>query len=159
MRDAIKTANKCAVTLSAIVLGCLTLVLVLDIFLRNVFLVFIPGVFDFTQFFLPIAVFFALANVNDKKEYMVASALYKVFPNAGKWVLSLIGSLLVFVIGLIVTLVILLFAISSIDGGFYTLSLRVPLWISAMIVSAGMFLFCLSALSDVIFIIKDKGVL
>jgi len=131
--------------------------MVIDLFLRNVFLVFIPGVFDFTQILLSLIIFMALAYAHEKKQ-VVFDAIYNIFPQTLKWVFSLISSIFVLAIGIIIGRSLVQFAIVNLDQA-QTLTLRIPLAPITLLGAVGILLFCFSVVGDLIFIIKDRGVL
>ena len=159
MRNVIKAINKCANYISAFVLACLMLLIVADIFLRNVFFFFIPGVFELTQILLSVIVFMAVAYAHDNKEHVVIDVVYDLLPRGGKWILSLLSSVVFLALNVVVGWYVLQFAIAQIGRGDHTSTLGVPLWPMSMLGALGMFLFCLSVIGDIIYIIKDKGVL
>jgi len=62
MRKVLKKIGACSRYIAAFTLAALLLLTVLDVFLSNAFLIFIPGVFGLTKVLLPIIVFFAAAH-------------------------------------------------------------------------------------------------
>jgi len=159
MRKIIKKINKIAVHVSAFVLILMMFMVVADILLRNVFTLFIPGVFGLTQLFLSVIVFMSVAYAQDHYEHVYIDILYEAFPRTGKWVFSLISSILFLGINIVLTYYVLQFAIAQIDRGEYVSTLRFPLWPVSMIGAFGMFLFCLSVIGDIVYVVKDRGVL
>ena len=158
MGDKIKSISKCSVYISAAALGILFLLIVLDFFLRNVFLVFIPGVFGFTQILLSICVFMALAYAYEQKRHIVIEAIYKLFPKAGKRFIYIL-SLLIFLAAVIkLSWFTLQFAISQMISGASTMTLSIPLWPVSIIAMAGLMLLGLSVLCDLISAFKNREV-
>ena len=159
MRNAIKALGKCAVYISAIVLGWLVLLIVLDVFLRNTFLVFIPGVFELTQVFLSVIVFLAIAYANDNKKHVVVDFLYNAMPRAGKLTFLIISSIFVLFIAAASGWFMLQFSLMQMSMVVHTPMLRVLLWPFSMVAALGMLLFCLSAIGQLVYTIKDREVL
>jgi len=159
MRAAIKKINKSANYIGATVLALMMFLIVADIVLRNVLMFFIPGVFELTQLFLSVIVFMGVAYAQDNCEHVYIDILYENIPRAAKWVFSLISSLLFLGINIVMFRFVLAFAIAQISRGDHTSTLQVPFWPISMLAAAGMLLFCLSVIGDLIFIIKDRGVL
>ncbi|MCL2226189.1 MAG: TRAP transporter small permease [Oscillospiraceae bacterium] len=159
MRNTIKTINKFANLISAFLLAGLTLLIVANIFLRNVFFIFVPGVFELTQIFLSIIAFFAVAYAHDNKAHCVVEALYKVLPRAGKWFFSLVSSLFFLATACVVGGSVFHLAITQISNTDHTMALRIPLWPFSMLGALGILLFCLSLIGDLVYIIKDREVL
>lgn|GEM_PF-947871 len=159
VRDTIRALNKCAVYFSAVLLGIMLLLIVLEIFLRNVFFVFIPGVFELTQVFLSVCFFMAVAYANDKREHVVTEVLYKRLPKSAKWILSLISSLLFLIITGVLGWFVLQFALGQFGTGEHTMRLSIALWPFAIFGTIGLLLLCLSVVTDLVCIIKDREVL
>jgi len=159
MKNTIPALSKYAMYVSACLVGAVMFLIVLDVFLRNSFMVFIPGVFELTQILLSLIVFMALAYTNDKKQHIVVGALYKILPRAGKWIFSLIASLFTLIIIVIIGWFILQLAITQAGNGDHTPILRIVLWPFTILSVVGMLLFALSVVGDLIFILKDREVL
>ncbi|MCL2365432.1 MAG: TRAP transporter small permease [Oscillospiraceae bacterium] len=159
MRTAISTLNKCAIYISALVLFCLLLLVIADVLLRNIFFTFIPGVFELTQIFSSVIVFMAIAFTQYNKEHVAAQLFSKTLKHHGKIIFSLISSLLFLVISGVTFWFIFQFAIAQFSRADSTLILNIHLGIISIIGALGMFLFCLSVIGDLMFIIKDKEVL
>jgi TRAP-type C4-dicarboxylate transport system permease small subunit len=159
MKNTIKALNKYAMYFSACLAGAIMLLIVLDVFLRNSFMVFIPGVFELTQILLSLVVFMALAYANDNKEHIIFDAIYKRLPQGGKWVFSFIGSLIMLAAIIVIGSFILQLAITQAGQGYHTPILRIVLWPFTILGAFGMLLFCLSVIGDLILIIKDREVL
>jgi len=132
---------------------------VTDIFLRNIFMIFLPGVFELTQFLLCMIVFCAAAYAQDNGAHVCIDVIYGVLPRVGKWVISLVSSIFFLAINIVMTYFVFQLALAQIERGDFTSSLEIPWWTVSMLASVGMFLFTLSVVCDLIFIIKDKGVL
>jgi len=159
MRNAIKSLNKSAIYISAFVLGFIMLLIVADVFLKNVFFLFIPGVFELTRVFLTIIVFMSIAYVHDNRANLVTDVIYNIVPRTGKWILSIISSLIFLKITCLMTWFILRFAITQISSGDHTSTLHIPLWLISILATIGMLLFSISVICDLVFILKNKEVL
>ena len=159
MKNTIRALNKCAMNFSACLVGAIMLLIVLDVFLRNSFMVFIPGVFELTQILLSLIVFMALAHVNDNKDHIVFGGLYGRLSKGGKRFFSFVGSVIMLAIIVVIGFFIWQLAITQAGQGTHTPILRMVLWPFTALGSFGMFLFCLSVVGDLILVIKDKEVL
>ena len=156
MRNAIKVVNKYAMYFSACLVGAIMFLIVLDVFLRNSFMVFIPGVFELTQILLSLLVFMSLAYTNDNKKHIAFDAIYKVLPRTGKWVFSLIRTLIMLIVIAFIAWFMRQLAIDQADR---TPILHIMIWPATILGSAGMLMFFLSAVGDLILVIKDREVL
>ena len=159
MKNPSKALSKCAMRLSACLVGAIMLLIVLDVFLRNSFMLFIPGVFELTQILLSLVAFMSLAYVNENREHIVFEGLYKRLPHGGKWFCSLVGSFIMLVAMVIIGFFIWQLALTQSVQGDHTPILRIVLWPFTVLGSFGILLFCLSILGDFISIIKNREVL
>jgi TRAP-type C4-dicarboxylate transport system permease small subunit len=138
-------------------LAALFFLAVLDIYLRHVFLVFIPGAFELTSLLLSLVVFFAVACAHAGAKHVSVDILYKILPRSGKWVLSLVRSIIYLAITLLIACFIIYFAITQFSQSDVTWALRVPLWIFSVLGAVGMLAYCLSIVGDLISIVRDRG--
>lgn len=159
MRKIVRIINKIANYFGAFILGCMMFMIVADIFLRNAFSFVIPGTFELTQVFLCMVVFFSAAYAQDRKDHVVIEFVYDLMPRAGKWVVSLISSLIFLGICIVMTKYIYDFAVYQISRGNFTSTLEIPLFYFSFVATFGMALLCLAVFCDLIFIIKDREVL
>ena len=159
MRNVIKRVSKSANYISGFVLAILMFLIVADIILRNTLFIFIPGVFELTQILLTMIVFFAVAYAHDNGEHVVIDVIYENMPRLGKWIFSLLSSMLYLGINAVLTWYVMQFGVAQIARGDYTSTLQVPLWPISMLGAVGMLLYCCSVIGDLIYIIKDRGVL
>jgi len=130
-----------------------------DIFLRNVFFVFLPGVFELMQLGLSLVVFLSVAHAQDNYEHVYIDVLYEALPRPGKRFFSFLSSILYLAVNGLLTYYVYSFAIAQISRGNHSATLEIPLWPISMIAAFGMFLYCLSVIGDLIYIIKDREVL
>ena len=159
MKDTIKSLNKCAMYFSALLVGMIMLLIVLDVFLRNSFMVFIPGVFELTQILLSLVVFTALAYTNDKREHVVFAAIYKRLSDGGKRFFSLVSSIIMLAVVVVIGAFIFMIAFYQVGQGDHTPILRIVLWPFTLLGVFGMFMFFLSVIGDIVLTIKDREVL
>ena len=159
MRIAIKKINYYSQFIAAFTLGILLFMTVVDVFLRNAFFIYMRGTYEITQMLMSIIVFMAVGYSHDKKEHVVIDIVYEHLSHVKKWVLSLVSSLFFLAITSTMTWVVFQFALRQMDKGDHTSSLQIPMWPMAMLGAFGMFMFSLSVIGDMIFIIKDRGVL
>jgi TRAP-type C4-dicarboxylate transport system permease small subunit len=158
MRTVVRKLNRCAIYVSAALLGIITVLIVLEIFLRNVFQVFIPGVFELTQLFLSAIVFLAIAYANDNPDHLDVSTFFERIPKIIRWLLSLIRSIIYLAIVAIAGWFILRLAISQIDTLESTMVLQIVLWPLTITGAVGMLLLLLSVIADMIGVLMDVEV-
>jgi TRAP-type C4-dicarboxylate transport system permease small subunit len=132
---------------------------VVDIILRNVSDYFVPGAFELVYITVCIIVFASVAYANDKKGHVVIDFVYEKFSRKGKWVVSIFSSLVLLGISAVVTWQIYLFLLRQQAANDISSWFQIPMWTLAALGTIAMFLHCLSVIADLIWIIKDKGVL
>jgi len=158
VRKVIKTANKFAIYISAIHMGCLLLLIVLDVFLRNTFMIFIPGVFELSRLLLSVSVLFALAYANDEKKHVVVELLYKALPRTCRRILSIISSLFFVAVTGVLSWFLVRLGILQYEEMLVTPALRIAVWVFTIICALGMLLLCLSAFCSLLYSERDGEV-
>ena len=159
MRKIVRTINKRACYFGGIVVCVLMVLTVIDVIMRNFFLSPVPGMFELTQIMLCVIVFTGMAYAHDNHDTVVIDLLYDALPRVGKVVFSLISTIILITLNALLTWYVFRLVVQQFERGAFTSTLEIPWWIISAIAGCGMALFTLSAICNLIFIIKDKGVL
>ena len=159
MRKVIRKVTHIYQYIGVFLVAVILFLTVLDIILRNLFTSFVPGVFETVYVSLSLTVFASVAFTQDEKLHVVIDFIYERLPRLGKWILSLISSLLFLGIVSVTTWQIYRFALRQMAANETTSWFRIPLWTTSVFAAIGMFLLAFSIIADLIYIIKDKGVL
>ena len=159
MRTVLRKINKAGAYIAAFFLCILLFLTAADVISRNVFNYIILGGFELTQMLLSMIIFMGAAYTQDCHEHVCIEIMYNAFPRAGKWFVSLLSTLIVLAMGFVATYYMYIFASTQIGRGEITMTLGLPLWPISVVATVGMAFFTLTVIVDLIFVIKDKGVL
>jgi TRAP-type C4-dicarboxylate transport system permease small subunit len=159
MKKIIGKVNLFSCGTAAAALALLLFLTVLDVFLSNAFLVFIPGVFELSKLLLSLTVFFGVASAHAHYKHQYIDLLYKALPHIGKRALSLISSVLHLGACIVMAWAIIGIALEQLSRGELTWVHRLPLWVFSLLGAAGMLTYCLAIVGDMVLIIRDRGVL
>ena len=159
MRSIIKKINYFLNYFSSFFLAVLMLMTVADVIMRKIFSVPLIGSYELTLLLITIVVYLGFAHSNDFKEHVVIDVLYEVLPRAGKFVFSIISSLLNLALSGVMCYAVYNYIFRLYKSGGVTASLKIPLWPFAVVATVGLLGLILSFIGDFILIIWERKVL
>ena len=159
MRKVMKKINFYCTHVSAVTLAALMLLTVTDVFLRFAFNKPVPGAFEMTEILIPVMVLFAAAYAHNFGDHVVIDIIYVKLPKVARWIISLVSTLIYLAIVVLICWRIYIHSGNLRIIGAETSQLHIPHWPVLLIGSIGMLMFVVTLIADLIFIIKDRGVL
>ena len=159
LRKIIKKINYYLNFVSSFFLAFLMLMTVADVVSRKIFNVPIMGTYELTLLLITIVVYLGFAHSNDFKEHVVIDVLYEVLPQVGKFIFSIISSVLNLALACSMGYAIFRYIHRLRDSGAVTASLKIPEWPFAIVAFVGMVGLILSIIGDLILIIWERKVL
>ena len=159
VRKVIKKINYYLNYVSSFFLAFLMLMTVADVVSRKIFNSPIMGTYELTLLLITIVVYLGFAHANDFKEHVVIDVLYEVLPRAGKFIFSVISSLLNLALACTMCYAIYNYIFRLYASGGVTASLKIPLWPFAVVAVVGMAGLVLSIIGDFILIFVERKVL